>query len=351
MTSTFDLRPLTPAILTPATQERLRALTFPAYRHLLSLAPAPRHLTEGDTRIIQPIGVGAWVDDTPVGLALAELPLDDGGVAVGASTGGDMDPPELLSLYVHGDHRRRGVGGALLRALESTLRDRSQPTIETVYMTGRPGIDAFERVLARGGWDAPQRRAATLRFTPDQAAAMPWFDRVHLPSPPFEIFPWHRATADERAQAIRSHTASPWIPTLLEFWRHDRQGFDVVSSLGLRYHGELVGWMVNHRLAPDFVRFTCGFVREDLSRRGRLLPLLTESIKRLHDTPGLRCSLVTPNCFPSMVEFLERRCAPWADFFGETRGARKTLALAAPAESASTSIADPAPSCCSRSLP
>ena len=45
-------RPLTLTALEPGMAEVCAAMTFPAYRHLLSLEPAPRHPKEGDQRIV-----------------------------------------------------------------------------------------------------------------------------------------------------------------------------------------------------------------------------------------------------------------------------------------------------------
>ena len=46
-----------------------------------------------------------------------------------------------------------------------------------------------------------------------------------------------------------------------------------MSSLGLRYRGEVVGWVINHRMDERTVRFTCSFMRRDLARRAAILAL------------------------------------------------------------------------------
>ena len=141
----------------------------------------------------------------------------------------------------------------------------------------------------------------------------------------FQIVPWSDITAEERAAIRRSHEEAPWIARGLEPWTHDSYGFDPISSLGLRYEGSVVGWVINHRIAHDCVRFTCSFMRRDLSRRGRILPLYTESILRLTAAGIKECTLVTPLEYSEMAEFLRRRCASAVHFFGETRGSAKRL--------------------------
>jgi hypothetical protein len=66
-------------------------------------------------------------------------------------------------------------------------------------------------------------------------------------------------------------------------------------------------------------------MREDLSRRGRILPLYTESIRRLVAGGCRVCTMVTPVHYSEMAEFLRRRCAACVTFFGESRGAEKQL--------------------------
>lgn len=296
----------------------LRSMTFPSFHHLLSLRPAPKYLDEADGKRIQPVALVVVEGEAPsvrvLGLLLGMYPIDA------------LDrPPEILSLFVAQGDRNHGIATALVAAFEAELVALGQSVVEAVYMTGKPSIAALERILAKRGWLPPVTRTITVRFTPSEAANTPWFGRVRLPSDDYEILPWTDIRPEERDAIRRSHEAAPWIDHGLEPWRYDVQGFDTVSSLGLRYKGTVVGWVINHRIGPDFVRFTCSFMRRDLSRRGRILPLYTESIKRLAATGCQTCSLVTPLEYAEMAEFLKRRCASAVHFFGETRGAVKQL--------------------------
>jgi GNAT superfamily N-acetyltransferase len=312
-------------------------MTFPAYRHLLSLDVNVRHPEDGDTRRVQPLGAVAMLGDRPIGLALAERPLfpipplppspKEGGLSnlvgpVAPLPNGDASgaTSELLSLYVDASMRGRGVGTALVAALEDAMSGLGPTRLEAVYMTGKADVAAIERVFAKRGWQPPTMRTYTLRFTTDDAERMPWFGRVPLRDRDFEMFAWGDLRQAERDALIASQHAQPWIPEGLEFWRHDHAGFDPVSSLGLRYRGEVVGWTINHQLAADTTRISGAFVRDDLSRRGRLMALWTESITRMK-AGGVRwISSITPVQLAPMVAFLARRCAPWATFCGETRG-------------------------------
>ena len=295
--------------------EACARMTFPVYRHLLSLQRAPRHPEQGDERLIQPVGVVAQSEGAPIGLALAELPL---------GSERSENTPEVLSLFVRPESRNRGVATAILERLERGVRARGFAEVKAVYMGDRPGNAALARVLAKRGWSAPAVRTVTLRFTPRGARKTPWFGRVRL-SRQYQIFPWTELTPREREQLQRSQADAPWIPPGLEPWRHDRHSFDPVSSVGLRYRGQVVGWVINHRVSPTTVRFTCSFMRKDLGRRGRILPLYTASLERLDEAGCKDCLFITPVVFPTMVDFVKNRCAPWEGFLTETYGVSKRL--------------------------
>jgi GNAT superfamily N-acetyltransferase len=304
-----DLRALSPADAT-----RVQGLTFPAYRHLLGLQPTHRHPGLAEQTVVQPVAVAAWDEQEPAGLALAEVPMENLGSA-----------PELLSLYVAPHYRGHGIATRLVEELEREVAGRGFGQLTAVYMTGKPGSAAVERILEKRGWDPPQTRSVTTRFTLDEAERTPWFGRVQPSEREFQIFPWTELTAEERAELKRSHEVSPWIAEGLEPWRHESYGFEPVSSVGARYRGTVVGWVINHVVDAHTVRFTCSFMRADLSRRGRILPLYTESLRRLRKTSYSTAMFITPVCYKEMVEFVRRRCAPWGSFFGETRGAAKIL--------------------------
>jgi GNAT superfamily N-acetyltransferase len=307
MAVTFELEALAPPV-DPA----FSSMTFPAYRHLLSLAPSVRHLDNAPRREVLPIAVAARDEGIPVGLALAELPMEVGGV------------PELLSVYVAASHRRRGIAAALVREIEQRVRTAGYRSIRTVYMTGKPGIEAIERILAKSGWDRPSTRMLTIRFSLEEARATPWFGKYRLGSD-YEVFPWRDLTSAEREELIRSQQESAWIAPDLQPWDFDARGFEPVSSLGVRYRGKVAGWVINHHLTDELVRFTCSFMRKDVSRMGRIVPVYSESIARLEGTSYRECILTAPVAHRGMTSFVTRWCAPFASFSGETRGTEKRL--------------------------
>jgi len=304
-----EIRPLTSPV-DPA----FAGMTFPTYRRLLALSRTTRHPEQGDRRVIDPLAVGAFFESRPIGLALADLPVEGGSA------------PELLSLYVLPELRHAGLGTSLVGAVEAAVRERGYSQIATVYTAGKPAIEWVERILARRGWSEPAARTLSVRFTPQDALGAEMFEprRMEVLARNLEIFPWSELGEEEREEMRRSNREKRWITEALEPWRFDHHGFDP-SSVGARYKGRVVGWVVNHRTGPESVRFTCSFMHKGLSRRGRILPLYRESLQRVAATGCRACTFVTPLCYKGMIGLIRRWIAPFASFVGETRGARLDL--------------------------
>lgn len=299
--------------LAPPVDGRFASLTFPAYRHLLSLEKTRRHLDMPSLPGITPVALGVLVDGVPAALLLAETDERNPNEA------------EVLSLAVDPALQGLGLGTRLLDAAAGDFSALGFRRLHGVYMTGQPSQAALERVLAKCGWDPPVPRMLTIRFTLEEARRTAWYGRYPL-TEGFTVFPWTELTAAERETLIRSQAESPWIKPDLEPWRHDQYGFEPVSSLGIRYHGEIVGWVINHAISETVVRFTCSFIRKDLGRRGKIVPAYTESIRRLSlDSSFKECTLTVPLRHEGMARFLVRWCRPMASFFGETRGSGKSL--------------------------
>ncbi len=307
----LELRPLQ----APA-DAAFAAMTFPAYRRLLALEPTVRHPEQGDPRSIQPLAIGAFRGGRPIGLALAERPL------------ADPDPAELLSLFVADGERARGVGGALVAAAEAALAAAGATAVQATWTAGKPAIAWLERILYRRGWSRPEPRTVTARFRPEAMLTLPLFSPRHLAAldPGFEIFPWYELPAEELARLRASNQERRWISEGLEPWTYgEGRAYDPATSVGARYQGKVVGWVLTERIDGRLLRWTVSFLEKSLSRRGRIVPIYKASLERAVERGYQHCLFVTPVRFPTMVRFIRRWIARRAEFVGETRSAGKRL--------------------------
>lgn len=289
--------------------------TFPAYRHLLSLQPDTRFAERGRVSKVQPVAPVAVDGDRVVGMALACRPVD---AREAAADGG-----ELLSLYVDAEYRRQGIATALVEQVERGLAETGVDAVEAVYMTGSPFIDGVEKALQTRRWQEPELRMLVLRSTMDEAFAAPWFNRFRKRDR-FVLEPLVELEAEIRAMR---DDPPDWIAEDLEPWKIDFSYIEPASSLGIRLDGELVGWVVNHKLSDEAIRFTNTHLRPDLARRARALPVLTESITRAGAAGFTRLTFTVPSYHPEMIRFMRKWCGPYASFMGETRGCRKALTV------------------------
>lgn len=310
-------------VLRPADAPAFAGLTFPAFRHLLGLQPYVNALqdpTQPDSEVPRtPFAFGALAGGAPAGLVLGSIPHDS------RRERDRLRNPELLSLFVGAAHRRQGLAGALLEAAESHLRERGERFVHGIYMTGQPSIAVLERMLAARGWSPPAFRFASARFTQAKLCQAEWLRR--LPKiKGYEMLPWHELREDETRQARARHQAQPWIPDSLRFWLFSPEMADRATSLGIRYKGELVGWVLNHPYRDTGVlRFSAAFVRWDLARLGMALPAVARSVELMPAAGYSHGTFVTPPHLEGMQAAIAKYVAPWADFVGESRGVYKEL--------------------------
>ncbi|MFV2071598.1 MAG: GNAT family N-acetyltransferase [Thermoanaerobaculales bacterium] len=306
---------LTFRILEPPVPSPLLAMTFPAYRHLLALQPAVRLQTDPGQPPVQPVAAAAWSDESPIGLAVADVPLDG------------PTEPELLSVFVTPSERGKRVGRGLVGAVEDEVSKRGFGIIGATYTAGRPMTGAVEQMLKSRGWSAPELRTLSVELSVAQAHALPWLHRIPVPGG-CEIVPWVDITAEEKRSLKRSQENAGWIAPDLVPWRYESSGFEEQTSVGLRGPDGVLGWVINHRTSPDTVRFTCSYIRKDMGRRARILPLYSASIERLGRTEFSRVTFVAPMRHPTMAAFVRRRIEPYGSSVRETFGSTKTLSEA-----------------------
>lgn len=275
-------------------------LTFPTFRPLLeTLKP------EGST-----VAIAVSDSNNPIGLAIAAIQPNN-------------KSAEILSIFVEPPYRCQGVGTDLLTRVEQELIFRGCTDVKLIYTCGQPTTQAFERLLQKCQWMPPQPRMLVCKSSRDKIMNAPWMQKTKLPDS-YSIFPWAEITEAERLGLQKYQEIFPWIPITLIPFIHE-ENFEPLNSLGLRYHGELVGWMITHRLSPDTIRYACGFLRPDLQKMGRFIPLLANAIHiqaKANILNGIWIVSVQRN---SMVNFVKKRMAPYLTSLKESKESYKSL--------------------------
>jgi hypothetical protein len=130
---------------------------------------------------------------------------------------------------------------------------------------------------------------------------------------------------DECRAIERSQAASPCIPRDL-YPFHPEEKSEPLNSLGLRYQGQVVGWLITHRLNSNTIRYSYGFIRQDLQKMGRLIFLIANAVQlqiKAKTAPNMIC-VVSCDHTP-MLQFARKHLAPYLTAIEETRGCFKSL--------------------------
>jgi len=244
--------------------------------------------------------VGAFVENVPAGLILADRkPLPDA--------------TQIVSIFVAQPMRRQGIAGGLVARMEQELAECGVTEAFAVFPSGKDSTPHLERIFAEQGWSEPQPRMYLFQASEksmDQLMTAPFMRPTELP-PDYVFFPWGEHTPNDRQIVIAGLEAGRF-PAMLSPYAEPAI-VDPVVSLGLRYRGEIYGWMICHRIAPQTVRYTALYVRDDIPHKGLGIRMFTEAIKR-HLNPA-RETTETIGCWGVLANnpfaaFLQRRLLP-----------------------------------------
>jgi GNAT superfamily N-acetyltransferase len=243
-------------------------------------------------------------DGVPVGLALIQLSPKD-------------HTAKLMSVVVPEAHRGQGYAQHLLKSVEATLKGGGYREIEAWYEADRPYTGLVEHVLHKAGWGPGLPNMLLGRGSKKMDAAP--FMRTE-PAEGDELFLWSELRADEEAE-LRS---AAWYPSDLGPFPGDT--IETLNSLGLRADGKVVGWMINHRLDRETIRYTRLFVHPQHRIKARGVVLFAKSIGiqiAAQDPPYGYFGVKADNAL--MRRLLERRIAPFLDSLFESRSLMKKL--------------------------
>lgn len=252
------------------------------------------------------LGVSASISENLVGFIIAEiLP--------------NLKRATIISFYVLPEFRQQKIGSSLLFYLEKDLVKNGFTHLEVSYQQTEITGLALEAMLRKFNWQPPESKFLLAKTTTEKIAAAPWLYKFNLPKE-YEIFSWQELSQKE-AQAIRSRSDYP--PALNPFTNDPRIEF--MNSFGVRHKGEIIGWSLTHRVAPDAIRYSSLFVRQKYQKMGRAVPVLAESIKRQIASPVPYCTFSVAKENPAMLKFVQRRLLPYLTYCSEGRWVIKIL--------------------------
>ena len=274
---------------------RYEELTYPAFR------PYLRKITPDSSKV----AMGVELDSEPIGLIFAKYATT---TATPPKTFG-----QILSFFVVPEYRNQGIGTTLLQKMSAELKHRGCEEISLKYLDN-PCQIALEKILQRQNWLAPEATALICYGTTAKiknARIIKYFDRLSPAlADDYTIFPWHSLTEADRDYikgVIDTHPLTRKFSPFVE-----EKKIEPLNSLGLRYKDRVIGWMINHRTAPDTIRYTQMYVHPDYKPLSQSILFLGKAIKlqceAVPEVPNATFRVETDNT--PMVNFVNRRLAP-----------------------------------------
>ena len=188
--------------------------------------------------------------------------------------------------------------------------------LSVIYPDRVPETPVIEEFLKKNGFTGKQLAWAEFLF--DYSRFVPeWFFQDFKWPEGFQVFPWNELSYGEALQIKMKH-ANQTVPGDVYPFAMDSP-FDSLNSLGLRYNGEIIGWMITQRLDPDTVCYAQLFIDFEFQKKGYALFLLVEAL-RIHYKHQVKWGLFKVNVMQSSsqwLKFIRFRLAPSADFIYE----------------------------------
>jgi GNAT superfamily N-acetyltransferase len=281
--------------LDQATIEAYKALTEPKYYCCL-LGEHP----DGVLNTIS-IAISAQYENQPVGLILANCSQI-------------LRMTEMHSIFVAEPFRgpKLNIAPQMLALLETELIPLGCMVLTFSYNLGEPETHDLEHLLLTHGWEKPRLFMISCHF--DQKFNPPWLN-TELPLPTgFSEFPWPELTAQERAKLQYREEQGMFRPEISPFGKNEHI-IEPLNSLGLRYKGEVVGWMITHRIDPDTIRYSALYIHKEFQIQGIALRLLRDSIQiQLHATlpPFAVLDVNVDMVDRTWLNFIKRKLIPFA---------------------------------------
>lgn len=258
------------------------------------------------------IAIGLLYESQPVGMVLAVKSF----------------PTQIhvVSMYVQREHRHQGLGTRLMSKLEEEiLKDEKHVRVfYTRYPTSMDSAPFFERILLKLKWVVQD---ALLMITISKEN-VPWLNTPFKKPANFEYFMWKDLKPEERESIVIKEKTENWFKENPGFSPFIKESdIEYSNSLGVRYEGQVIGWMITHRIFPDTIQYWCLFVDPRFQSTGIGLHLAIEAA-RLHPANCKAFFMIRQRMLDANHQwksFLDKRVIPYCSSFTRVNEAFKFM--------------------------
>lgn len=180
------------------------------------------------------------------------------------------------------------------------------PKEDSLYST-------YEKILHKNDWEGPRPFIIECLFKRDDFNPPWWHANMEIDKD-FEEFFFENLTASEEKD-IHHRFEQMSLPSYVFPFDYDKNLIEYKNSLGLRYKGRVVGWMITHRTEPNLIRYSNLYLEEDFAHTRYWLKLLIDSLRIHKKIPSATFGLLELNLnqiSPRWLKFIEKKLFPHA---------------------------------------
>ncbi|WP_169829429.1 TIGR03032 family protein [Desulfatibacillum aliphaticivorans] len=230
---------------------------------------------------------------------------------------------EIISLAVAAPYRNQGIAGKLVSEMEAVLRNLGLKAMDLTYRTNWDGATALELLAKKQGW-APSKPLRVLgKSTTKSIAGAEWLN-MPFPNHICELFDWGDLTEDDRRDIQERIMKDPEFPRELSPFLEEKI-IEPKISIGLRHKGQIAGWSIAHRVAPDTLQYSALYLSKELRGKDVAMPLMIEAARR-------RLAAKIPNALfmmdvrnEAVLKFFDKNFRPYIQDVSEARMVHKML--------------------------
>lgn len=246
------------------------------------------------------IAFGATLENKPIGIVLATAHTK-------------VHTAIIHCLEVQSINALDSIEDDLLKYLTQKLIDLGTKLATFTYATNTKSANILERTFEKQHWKGPDPLIIHCLFKRSEFDPSWWYKKIPLDKD-YEVFPWKNLREDEKKN-LKHRYEQGRIPNYVYPFGKDQNIIEFTNSLGLRYKGEVVGWMITHRTTPHTIRYSALYLEDDHKRTRYWLKLLIDSLRRHYENSNADFGEleINLNQIPKgWLKFIEKRLFPYA---------------------------------------
>lgn len=247
----------------------------------------------------QIIAVEALHNSQPIGLLLASFYKYTGMI-------------EIFSLFVLPEFRHQKVATKMMAFLHQEAKNLKAKLLTLAYTLEEINTPYLEKILDKQRWQKHDPFIIRCRYL-GKGFAPDWiYYKTSFP-PDYTEIPWSQLSAQDLEYIKKMENQGAFPVVFSPFFEQDR--IEPLNSLALKFEGNVVGWMVTHRISPDTIRYSSFFMIPELRKHLFSTKLLVDAIHLQKNSPVTWALFELPlqQVQPAWIHFIKRRLIPYAD--------------------------------------